>query len=164
MPGATRSSPKAHRRDRALAAIAVFKFVKVALLLAFVFGAMEMLRPDVSEHAQEWLGAMALSSAHESLQRLLAWVAGLTHRKIQVLGLAAFLYAALYTVEGVGLWNGRRWAEYLTVIATSSFVPFEIYELTRRLTWVRLVGLVINIGVVVYLIYRLREPPEKAAS
>jgi uncharacterized membrane protein (DUF2068 family) len=164
MPRAKRSSPQGHHRDRALAAIAVFKFAKVALLLAFAFGAMEMLRPDVSDRAQEWLGAMALNSDHATLQRLLAWLAGLTYRKIEVLGVAAIAYATLYTVEGVGLWNGRRWAEYLTVIATTSFIPFELYELTRRLTWVRVAGLVINIGVVGYLIYKLRQPQENAGS
>jgi uncharacterized membrane protein (DUF2068 family) len=164
MPASKRSPRRTHRRDRALATIAVFKFAKVALLLAFGLGAMELLHPGVSEHAQEWLGSMALNSDHEMFQRLLAWLAGLTHRKLQVLEVAAFLYAALYTVEGVGLWMGRRWAEYLTVIATSSFIPFEIYELARRLTWVRLVGLVINLVVVVYLVYRLKQPQKKSGS
>jgi len=158
-----RSPRRAQRRDRALAGIAIFKFVKVALLLAFTFGAMEMLRPDVSERAQEWLGAMALNSDHEMFQRMLAWLAGLTDRKLEVLGVAAFAYATLYTVEGIGLWNGRRWAEYLTVIATSSFIPFEIYELARRLTWIRLTGLIINVAVAVYLIYRLKQPQKKTA-
>jgi uncharacterized membrane protein (DUF2068 family) len=164
MPKSKRSPRRVHRRDRALAGIAVFKFAKVALLLAFTFGAMEMLRPDVSERAQEWLGSMALNSDHEMFQRLLAGLAGLTDRKLEILGVAAFLYAVLYSIEGVGLWMGRRWAEYLTVIATSSFVPFEIYELARRLTWIRLTGLIINVAVAVYLIYRLKQPQKKTGS
>lgn len=162
MPKSKRAPRRAHRRDRALAFIALFKFVKVATLIAFGIGAMQLLRPDVSQRTQEWLGAMALNSDREVFQRMFAWVAGLTHKKLQVLSVVAFLYAALYTVEGVGLWRGLRWAEYLTVIATSSFIPFEIYELTRQLTWVRMAGLGINIVVVVYLIYRLKQPQSNA--
>jgi uncharacterized membrane protein (DUF2068 family) len=66
--------------------------------------------------------------------------------------LAVLLYAALQLVEGVGLWLGRRWAEYLTVVATSAFLPLEIYELTERVTPVRVGALLINIAAVVYLV------------
>jgi uncharacterized membrane protein (DUF2068 family) len=69
----------------------------------------------------------------------------------------AFLYATLFIVEGVGLWMARRWAEYLTIIATSSFVPFEVYELFRHVTWPRTVTLVINLLVVAYLVVKVRR-------
>jgi uncharacterized membrane protein (DUF2068 family) len=74
------------------------------------------------------------------------------------LGLGAILYGSLFTVEGVGLWKGKRWAEYLTVIATSTLIAFELYELARRLTMVRVSALVVNVAAVIYLVYRLRHP------
>ena len=58
-------------------------------------------------------------------------------------------------MEGVGLWLGRRWAEYLTVIATGSLIPFEIYEMVRKLSPPRLIALILNVAVVIYLIYRI---------
>ncbi len=73
------------------------------------------------------------------------------------MGAVAFLYAALFVVEGVGLWMARRWAEYLTIIATSSFVPFEVYELVRHVTWPRTVTLLINLLVVAYLVVKVRQ-------
>jgi uncharacterized membrane protein (DUF2068 family) len=77
--------------------------------------------------------------------------------RIAALGVGAFLYAALFLVEGTGLWRQRRWAEYLTVVATASFIPFEIYEVVRRITITRMVALVLNIAILVYLIVRLRR-------
>jgi uncharacterized membrane protein (DUF2068 family) len=150
-------------RDRWLALIAVLKFVKAATLVAVAFGAMELLRPEVAQQAQEWFGGLALSTDQVVVQRVLAWIVGLNQRKLELLGLAALLYATLFTIEGVGLWKARRWAEYLTVVATGSLVPFEAYELARRITPIRAAGLALNLAVVGYLIYRLRHPLRAAA-
>ena len=59
-------------------------------------------------------------------------------------------------VEAVGLWTGQRWAEYLTFIATVVFVPYEIYELTKSITALKLVALIINVAIVLYLIIAKR--------
>ena len=92
----------------------------------------------------------------------------LTRRRAATFGTGAILYGSLFAVEGTGLWKGKRWAEYLTVVTTSLLIPLEIYELTRRITSVRVTALVLNVLAVVYLIYRLRHPredsvPHKAA-
>jgi uncharacterized membrane protein (DUF2068 family) len=81
----------------------------------------------------------------------------MTPRRVAELGLGAFLYGALFLVEGIGLWLQRHWAEYLTVVATASFIPFEAFELVRRVTATRVVALVVNIAIVLYLVVRLRR-------
>jgi len=68
-------------------------------------------------------------------------------------GLTAIVYCVLEGTEAVGLWYERRWAEYLTVIATAGFLPFEVYELTKRVTIVRITALVVNVAVLVYLVW-----------
>ena len=67
------------------------------------------------------------------------------------------LYAALFLAEGTGLWLEKRWGEWLTVIITSSLVPVEIYEIYRHPSAVKVAVLVINLGIVGYLIYRIRS-------
>jgi len=57
--------------------------------------------------------------------------------RIELLAAAVFAYAALFATEGVGLWLQKRWAEYLTVIATTSFIPFEIWEIGRDVSAIR---------------------------
>lgn len=75
---------------------------------------------------------------------------------VDVVMLTALGYFALELVEAIGLWHERRWAEYLTVVATSGLLPFEILELTRRVTVVRIGALVVNIAIVVWLVWRKR--------
>jgi len=66
------------------------------------------------------------------------------------------LYGGLQYTEGVGLWLLKRWGEYFAVLATSLFVPIEIYELTERVTWIRVGALAINIAAVVYILLSKR--------
>ena len=78
-------------------------------------------------------------------ERTLTWIA---------VGLIA--YAVLQFIEGTGLWLMKRWGEYFAVVATSIFLPLEIYELTEKVTWLRLVLLLINVAAVVWLIWSKR--------
>jgi uncharacterized membrane protein (DUF2068 family) len=144
------------RNDGILRLIAVFKFFKATVLIAAGMGALELLRPSAAAQAQAWAGGLA-TMYNERLNRVLATVTGLSDRRLRAFGVIAFLYAAVFLVEGTGLWLGRRWAEYFTVIVTASLIPFEIYELIKRQTPLRIGALVINLGVLVYLVYRLRR-------
>jgi uncharacterized membrane protein (DUF2068 family) len=92
------------------------------------------------------------SGVIHTIQRVLAletktlvWIA---------IGLAA--YALIELVEGVGLWYAKRWAEYLTVLATAAFLPLEIRELTEKVTWLRIGALAFNIAAVIYLLLAKR--------
>jgi uncharacterized membrane protein (DUF2068 family) len=81
-----------------------------------------------------------LRSVIEAETSTLAWVA-----------VGLIVYGCLQWAEGIGLWLLKRWGEYFAVIATSLFIPIEIYELTERVTWVRIGALIINIIAVVYI-------------
>jgi uncharacterized membrane protein (DUF2068 family) len=77
-------------------------------------------------------------------------------RTLEILGGVALAYGVLEAVEGFGLWWQKRWAEYLTFIATTVLLPLEIYELTGRISVFKVLALIINVAVVVYLIYAKR--------
>jgi predicted membrane protein DUF2127 len=62
----------------------------------------------------------------------------------------------LQLFEGVGLWLLKRWGEYFAVVATSLFIPLEVYELTEKITWLRVVALIVNVAAVVYLLVSKR--------
>src|SRR5262249_52970933 len=68
----------------------------------------------------------------------------------------AAAYAVLEGVEAVGLWYQRRWAEYLTFIATILFLPYELYELSRAVTVLKVIALILNVAIAVYLLYAKR--------
>ncbi|MEU7824472.1 DUF2127 domain-containing protein [Catellatospora sp. NPDC049133] len=75
---------------------------------------------------------------------------------LALIAAALACYGLLQLTEATGLWLLRRWGEYLTAVATAIFIPLEVYELVERVTWVRVTALVINIGAVVFLVYRKR--------
>lgn len=77
-------------------------------------------------------------------------------RHLVELGLAITGYAVLEAAEMVGLWLAKRWAEYLTFVATTLLVPFEVYELTIGVSAFKVVTLVINVAIVVYLLFAKR--------
>jgi uncharacterized membrane protein (DUF2068 family) len=86
------------------------------------------------------------------LQRLFA----VSVRNLYLAGLAVAAYALIEGADAVGLWLGKRWAEYLTFVATVVFVPYEIYELTKSVTALKIVTLIINLVIVGYLLVAKR--------
>jgi uncharacterized membrane protein (DUF2068 family) len=142
------------RRPRMLAVIAVFRFLKALVLVAVALGALSLLDHAAASRAHEWLAALPFVLHHPAVERVASKVTGATPSHLEIAASVGLAYAALFAVEGVGLWLQRVWAEYLTIVATTSFVPFEVYELTRRFTPIRLGALVANIGIVGYLVAR----------
>ena len=145
------------RRNGILKLIAVGKFLKAGLMLSVGLGALDLLRPDVAAQLKAWAAALTTTTLHTLERELVDLATDLPPGELETVGVLAFLLATLFTVEGVGLWLARRWAEYLTVLATLSLVPVEIYELYERHTLLRLAALAINLLVAAYLIYRLRR-------
>jgi uncharacterized membrane protein (DUF2068 family) len=84
-------------------------------------------------------------------QRLLLLVADLTITKETAVALTAFAYAILMGTEGVALYLRRPWARWFTIVATSSLIPLEVYEIVRQVHPMRVFILLANIAVVVYL-------------
>ena len=83
-------------------------------------------------------------------------VFALTSLTLTWIAIGLLAYAALMFVEAVGLWMIKRWGEYFSVVATSVFLPWEIYEIVDRVTWLRLILLLINIAAVVWLVWSKR--------
>jgi uncharacterized membrane protein (DUF2068 family) len=146
------------RHDRGLELIAAFKLLKALLLILVGAGTLSLLRPDTAADVREWLGALTIGRGQMLVERALALLNVATPTRIRELGIASIAYGLLFATEGIGLWLEKRWAEYLTIIATGSLVPFEVYELYRRVTVPRALALVANVAAVAYLIYRVRNP------
>lgn len=152
----TNSEHQGH--DRYMQAIAVFKIFKAILFLLAALGALGLMQHGIGDRAREWGSALAFTSGQHLTRQVVTYITGLSRGKIGALGLAAFFYAALFATEGVGLWREKRWAEYLTAIATGSLIPFEIWEIAHRPTPMRFAAFALNVAVVIYLVVRLRRP------
>jgi uncharacterized membrane protein (DUF2068 family) len=143
--------------DTALFAIAIFKLIKGAIFLALVCGAMSLLHKDVAAHVEDWLDQLRIDPDNRFVGAVLAKLNFIHTKELKQLSALGAGYAALFLTEGTGLLFRQYWAEWLTIIATSSLVPLEVYELIKQFTAVRLLLLIGNIGIVLYLIYRVRQ-------
>ena len=151
-----------HSHDRYMQVIAAFKVVKAILFVLAAMGAFGLMQHGVAERARIWGSALAFTSGQHVVRHAITFLTGLSRVKIGALGLGALFYAALFMTEGIGLWMERRWAEYLTVIATGSLIPFEIWEIAHKPTPLRFATFAVNVAVVIYLVVRLRRPREGA--
>ena len=93
---------------------------------------------------------------HSRLLGLIQHSFMLTPRTLTYLAIGLAAYALIELVESIGLWLGKRWGEYFAMVATSIFLPYEIYDLTVKVTWLRVGALLINILLVIYLIWTKR--------
>jgi uncharacterized membrane protein (DUF2068 family) len=106
---------------------------------------------------QYWVDLLRVDPENHYIHKLIGRILQLDARKLKELSAGTFFYSGLLITEGIGLALRKRWAEYFTVIATGLFIPLEIYELTRKPDWARVLVLLINTAVVVYLILVLRR-------
>jgi uncharacterized membrane protein (DUF2068 family) len=144
--------------DSFIKVIIVERIVKAIVLIALAIGLIVAGErgwlATWAEYAQDQLNLSAGHGIIVLLLRLLVYVGNFSH--VNVVAIAAIAYALLEGTEGVGLAMRRRWAEYLTVIATGLLIPYELYEVIRHVTLFKVGALLLNLAVVGYLAYRKR--------
>jgi uncharacterized membrane protein (DUF2068 family) len=140
-----------------LKVIAVERTLRGLLLLAAGAYLLTHVTSDFGRLAERVMRAVELDPRRPFLRRIVSDLHGLHASQVRLAGLAALGYGALELVEGVGLWLDQLWAEYLTVIATSLLLPWELYELVHRPTAWKAAGIALNVAIVAYLAFLLRR-------
>ncbi len=164
----TASTLKHPRRGRALReaiimrAIAIDKGLHAVVMLAVSVAAFVALNrlSAIRGWSQDLLNALGSArkggggvSSHGVLSGLLTRLNHLPSHSVKTIAIFAGVYGFVAVAETVGLWRERRWAEYLTALATGAFLPLEFDELIKRITVVRVGALVINLAILSYLVY-----------
>jgi uncharacterized membrane protein (DUF2068 family) len=145
------------QHSRVLYLIAAFKVAKGLVLFAVGIGALKLLDRQTAANVYQWANAFRADPGNHYIHRVLARFSALNQRTLRELGVGTFFYSALLLTEGTGLLLRRHWAEYFTLIATSSFIPLEVYEIVRRASFAKGIVLVLNVAVVVYLAMNLHR-------
>lgn len=143
--------------SRGLRLIAVFKLLKGFALLALGIGALKLLHKDVAAVIEHWINMFQVDPHNHFINKILEKLPELDDHRLKVLSAGTFIYAAIFFTEGIGLWFRKRWAEYFTIITTSSLLPIEIYELVKHASLGKWLALLINLAVVAYLVRELRR-------
>ncbi len=137
---------------RLLPWIAAERAIRGLLLVGVGIFLLVKRNADLGSLATRLARHIELDPGHGLVHRAIVHIGTLGHHQVAIIGAGALAYGLLELVEGVGLWYRKRWAEWLTVIATSLLVPLEIYELARNPSMLKAGGLVVNILIVLYLI------------
>ena len=155
MNGTVDPAPK--KRFGVLRTIALYKLVKVVLLLGVAYGELRLRDASLAAKLLSWAQARPYGLEHRIVTQLLEWFSGLSVTRIHAMQLVTLAYAAVFAVEGVGLWMQKRWAEWLTVIITASLIPLEAWEIFYRPTVGKVLILLANAAVVAYLVWHVRS-------
>jgi uncharacterized membrane protein (DUF2068 family) len=150
------------RHTRGLLLIAVYKALLALFFVALGVAALHLLNKDIDDVISQLGGWLRLSPESKFVNFLYDHSSMMSEPLLKRIGLLAFVYAAVSLAEGIGLYLEKAWAEYLTLGITASFLPWEIFEVLHRATWVRVALLIVNTVIFVYLlkIVAARRRPE----
>ena len=157
------------RGARLLPWIAAERAIRGALLIAAGIYLLGHTGSDLGKLADRLARGVELDTRRRFVRHLVDRLGHLSNHQVTLFGIAAIAFGALELVEGYGLWRRYRWAEWLTVIATSLLIPFELYELVRKPSALKAAGLAVNVLIVIYLLRIVtsggrKEPPSAPGS
>jgi len=140
--------------------VSVFEAIKGLLVLLAGFGLLAYIHQDLHFAAERLVRHFHLNPASRYPRIFLDLAGHVTDAQLWALALSALLYAVVRFVEAYGLWYERHWAEWFAVLTGGIYVPLELFEITRGITWPKTVLLIVNTGIVAYLslvLYRSRQ-------
>ena len=142
--------------DKWLVVIGALKLAEAALFVALGIGVLRLLHKDLVDELTHLMLALHHDPEGRFSSLLLDKVALLDPHRLKQISAAIFAHAGLDILEGTGLVLRKVWAEFVTVILSGFFLPFEFMALARHVTWIRVGVTSVNVAVVIYLIFHLR--------
>lgn len=137
--------------NRWLLLIAVYKSLQALLFIAIGVGALHMLHRDIADDLAMLADHLRFNPESRFVNFVLDKASLVDDPLLRRIGAAAFSYAGVSLAEGIGLYLEKAWGEYLTLIITASFLPWEVFEIFHKITLFRSSLLVINVLVLLYL-------------
>jgi len=135
-----------------LQAVALFEGAKGALVLLTGCGLLTLIHQDLHLAAERLVRQIHLNPARHYPTIFIEAAGRVTDSQLWAYAFAALLYSLVRFAEAFGLWTGRRWAEWFGLVSGGIYIPIELYEAIQKPSWPRLTVLVVNTGIVVYLL------------
>ena len=155
------------KHNRWLVLIAAYKFLLAAMFVAVGIGALRLMHKDIDDIISHIGDLLRFNPESKFVNFLYDRASFINDPLLKRIGALAFSYAGVSLAEGIGLYLEKAWGEYLTLAITASFLPWEIFEIIHRLTWVRVGLLAVNVLVFAYLlrvVVSRRKPDETEPS
>jgi len=141
-----------HRRNPLLLTIAVYKFLYALLFIAIGIGAHRLLHKDLADQIDLFARYLRFNPESRLVNFILEKASLINDPVLRRIGFVAYCYAAITMAEGIGLYLEKAWGEFLTLAITASFLPWELFEIFRHISWIRVGLFAINFLVFLYLL------------
>jgi uncharacterized membrane protein (DUF2068 family) len=149
------------RSSGALHTIAVFEATKGALVLVVGFGLHSLVHHDIEQAAEHLIAHTHLNPASRYPHIFIDVANKLTDTRLLLIAAGAGVYSLGRFIEAYGLWCGKRWAQWFAAASGAIYVPFELFELYERVTWLSLGALTLNLAIVAFMLYQLAHADGK---
>lgn len=136
-----------------LRVIALVKIAKALLLTGLAFGFFRSINQDFGETVRLITFRLRIDPENTVVRLLLEKIANVNPHTLRTIGLVTFIYAGELYIEGIGLWLNQVWAEYMLIVATGGFLPWETKACIVSFAWERLVLLIVNLIVLLYVVW-----------
>ncbi len=143
--------------QRGLFLVGIFKICKAIFFLGVGAGAIHLIHRNIGELVMRIIDALPIDPEGRVVSMVMDKADLIDAHDLRRIGAGAFIYAVLCVIEGSGLLMRKSWAEYFTVILTTLGLPLEVFELTHRVTPLRISALVTNLAILFYLLWVLKR-------
>ena len=147
--------------DLFLLIIALFKLGKAIFFVGIGLGLLHFLDKDVVARLQSFMGSLHVDEDNHIARWVLEKAGLLTNSRLVTLSAICFFYATLDLIEGTGLYLRKRWAEYMVVILTASFLPLEAWVIWHHVTTIKILLTIGNVIILGYLIHVIQRKQDK---
>jgi uncharacterized membrane protein (DUF2068 family) len=160
MPIQSQSRVRSHTHisayDRWLEAIGALKLAEALLFILLGVGVIRVLHKDISDELTRLFVALKFDPEGRFASLLIDKASMISPHQLKQISVAIFAHAALDVLEGVGLIRRKIWAEFVTILVSALFLPFEFVALWHHVTWIRIAVTTINVAVVAYLVFHVQ--------
>lgn len=136
---------------KGLRIVAGFEAMKGMLVLLAGCGLLSYIHKDLHLAAVQLVRVLHFNPAKHYPSIFIDAADRVTSLQLWMLALSALLYSIVRFVEAYGLWTHQQWAEWFGLLSGAMYIPIEVFEVSRELTWPRVTVLLVNVGVVSYL-------------
>ena len=150
---------------KGLRTVATIEFTKGVMVILAGLGVFTMRHKDIWGIAESFLEFCRVNPHHHFVGVFIDLVSRISDVRLWKIAVAASIYVIIRFVEAYGLWYALPWAEWLAFASGTIYIPFEVADLIHRVTWFRVLVLVVNLTIVLYMLYlRLNARAKRRAA
>ena len=135
--------------------MALLEAAKGSLVLVVGLGLLSLVHQDIQHVAERLVAHAHLNPAARYSRIFIHAASELNDGRLWLVAGVAAGYSLVRFIEAYGLWHGRRWAEWFAALSGAVYIPFELYELHKHVTWIGLGALTLNLAIVAFMVYAL---------